>query len=294
MGMRVIKLLLGIVSVAVGLGFIAGGAVAIQGFGTDGEVDLSSPTLEASKDARALVMDVANVDAGFPGSDQLGETTIGVQSKNFSSMFIGLASTANVDEYLSGVPYDVIRYENSRWETTSVPGTGEPSPPLDETFWTRRSTGTSPTVEFRKAPGPSTTFVVMNADTKPGIATAVRIGYRSSLIFPLALAAIVVGLVLIIIPILLAYLGRRRRAKQGRVSPAGSMPQSPVVATPAPADRTEQVSPQPATQGDESPPPPPPKDAGGEMTDPPEATDAKTPGTSDLDDWFRNDDKGAN
>lgn len=232
--MRVLKTIVGVLSVLIGLGCVAGGTLAILAFGPEGRLELLSPELTSGKDARALIMDVENVDAGFSGSESLGETTIGVESKSFNAMFIGLGATSRVDEYLSGVAYDVVRYEDDRWVTSVVPGSAKPTPPKDETFWTRRSVGTSPTVVFREASGPSTTFVVMNADGSPGVSATITVGYRSSLIFPMAVTAIVIGALLIVLPLILGYRGRRKRkrANAQRKAPSGTMPTAPT-ATPS-------------------------------------------------------------
>jgi hypothetical protein len=236
-----------------------------------------STGLESDPDAYALVLDVANVDAGFPGSESLGETTIGARSQKQESLFIGLAATPKVDEYLSGVAYDVIRHEGSLWETATVPGTKKPEFPKDEKFWTRRSTGSAPNIDFKQAPGKSTTFVIMNTDASKAVSAKVLIGYESSLIFPLALAAIGVGAVLILIPLILGYLGKRKRAKKRasvRIQPTVNMPQGSAAATQVAASGPV---PEPAARPATPPPPQAPGVDQGQDDKP----------LNELDKWFR-------
>ena len=131
--MRAVKLLLALLLFALGAGLIAVGIGGIQTFGSEGRLNLESPVLESGSQSHALVIDVADVDTGLPYSDKLGETTIGARSTDQGSLFVGLAATPDLDEYLRGVPYDVVRNEGVGWELSTVPGTQKPDPPPPST-----------------------------------------------------------------------------------------------------------------------------------------------------------------
>jgi hypothetical protein len=236
------KLVGAIVSIVVGVALLVVGSLGVQTFGTAGTLVLESPKLQSAPEAYALLTDVVRVDTGLPFSDALGETTIGASSENQEALFIGLAVTAQLEEYLLGVPYDVVRDDGGQWETLSVPGIEKPKDPLKQNVWIRRSKGPSPELSFTAASGGVTTFVVMNSDVDSGVVAKLSIGYKSTTVFPLSIAAIVIGLVLIAFGFWLGFQSRRRRRRK-LTTPAAAMPKphippvpSPYVVPPAPAE----------------------------------------------------------
>lgn len=232
--MRAVRVVLALLILASGIGLVGLGVVAIQTFGSEGRLKLDSSPLESERDSYALVIDVANVDTGIPWGDKLGETTIGARSVNQTSLFVGLAATADLDEYLREVPYDVVRIEGADWELSTVPGTGKPAPPRAERFWTTRGNGTAPTIPFERAAGGKTTFATMNSDGGSGVAAAITVGYRSSIIFPLSVAAVVLGIAMILFSVFLAF---RRPKKPGRAvrDPQPASTPGPSSGKPAPS-----------------------------------------------------------
>lgn len=173
-----------------------GGLVAAT-FGPSGSLETTSTPLATSRDGYALVADVDEVTAGFPGSSLLGTPTLGADSVGSERLFIGLGGRPDVDEYLSGVAFQAVRQDGSTWQSLAIPGSRQPDAPTDEQFWIRRATGNAPTVPFTTT-NSGTTFVVMRDDGTPEVEARIVVGYSSSYVFPGAVAALVIGLALLI------------------------------------------------------------------------------------------------
>jgi len=189
-----LKPIVGLISMIVGLLLLLLGVLGVVTFGTNGTLQATSSSLKTEKDAYALVADVLGISTGLPGSSALGQTTVGAKSTNSERLFIGVGPRDAVDEYLFGVPFDAVRQDGSRWQTQSVPGTEKPADPLKQDFWTRRSTGNAPTIDFATTSSGAATFAIMNADGTPDVQAQMTIGFTSKLAFPLSIAAIVLGL----------------------------------------------------------------------------------------------------
>lgn len=226
--MRAVKLILALLCLVGGAGLAVVGIAGIQTFGSEGRLYLESPVLESGRDSYALVIDVADVETGLPWSDSLGETTVGARSGNQDSLFAGLAPTPDLDEYLRGISYDVVRNEGAGWQLSPVPGTKKPDPPGAERFWTRRGAGAEPTIPFKQAPGGKTTFVVMGAEGESGIVASMTVGYRSSVVYPLSLGAIGLGAVLILLAVFLVFRSRRKPQRPLRHEQPPSGPIVPI------------------------------------------------------------------
>lgn len=228
---------------------LAGGALAVLGgisvatFGSSGSLEAVSTPLETSPQGHALVADIVGVSTGFPGSTMLGTTTIGAQAEGGQPLFVGVGSRALVDKYLFGVPYQAVRQDGSAWETLSVPGTKQPPPPGKQKLWASQSTGVHPSLEFRPPGAGSSSFVVMNADGSPGVDARITVGYVSKWVFPLSIAALVVGILLAFEGVYLLWRSRRPRTSAGSESgppPPVSRAQAAPVVPAVPAAKPEQ------------------------------------------------------
>lgn len=133
-------------------------------------------------------------------------------------LFMGIAATSAVDEYLSGVAHREITDWSSDLaaivdvEYTTLQGTAPPGPPGNEDFWEASVEGTERlTLDWTVEPGEWTT-VIMNADASPGVTAELAFGAAPSAnIDAIAWTSLAVGLILLIGGGLLLYLGLRRR-----------------------------------------------------------------------------------
>ncbi|MFN8126263.1 MAG: hypothetical protein U0R64_07135 [Candidatus Nanopelagicales bacterium] len=191
------KRIVGAVLLILGILLAAGGGLCIAAFGPSGNLTVRSTPLQTAPDGYALVADVVAVNAGFPGSSLLGTPTLGADSTGPDRLFVGIGSRTQVNEYLNGVAFEAVRQDGSQWQSFSVPGGKKPAPPADQDLWIRRATGNAPTVDFSGS-STGTTFVVMNDDAGPDVKAQIVIGYTSRWIFPLSVAAIVIGIFLVV------------------------------------------------------------------------------------------------
>ncbi len=264
------KALLGIILLIAGALLAVGGALTAVAFGPSGTLQSASTPLKTDPDGYALVADVVAVSAGFPGSALLGTPTLGADSTGTERLFVGIGSRADVDEYLAGASFEAVRQDGSAWQSLSIPGVKKPGVPTDESFWIRRATGNEPTVDFATSNG-NATFVIMRADGTPDVRAQILIGYTSRWVFPLALAALVIGVLLAIEGIVLLVRSRRggRPAAGGDADARESGDEAAHTQQPAATESTSEPTEQsdPADTTTVLPATDPPADSGDKMPD---------------------------
>jgi hypothetical protein len=99
-----------------------------------------------------------------------------VASATAGEVFLGVAPVDAVNAYLDGTPYTVAVSQAGEWPTISVPGTGSPAPPQEQTLWTASQTGVAPRVPADSLNG--LTLVLMRADGSPAPEASLRLEYR--------------------------------------------------------------------------------------------------------------------
>jgi len=208
-----------VVSALVGVALTIVGIMGLTTFGSEGRLDLSSPALQTTEDGSALVIDVVAAETGVPFTELIGQTSIGAVSENGQRLFVGLSETGEVNKYLEGVEFTVVQLDGETWTTATVPGLRSPKPPLKQKFWDRRASGMSPSVEM-PADRQATTFLVMQADGNPGVDASITVAYSSAWIFPLSIAAVVIGLALLALAAFLGYQYSRSRPQPQEVATA--------------------------------------------------------------------------
>lgn len=99
-----------------------------------------------------------------------------------NALFLGIAPTSVVDEYLSGAAHDEITDWNAdraainEVEYATHQGTAPPGPPGSEGFWVTSVAGTGQqTLDWTIESG-DWTAVIMNADASPGVTAELTIG----------------------------------------------------------------------------------------------------------------------
>ena len=143
-------------------------------------------------------------------------------SKLPAPVFIGVAPTARVSKYLSGVARDRItsidltagsvRYDHVNGKTV-------PAPPEEESFWVAKVAGTgSQTLEWALREG-DWAVVIMNGDASAPVAADVRLGARFGIIHPLIVGLTAAGAVLLALGAALMVFGSRPWRKALRTSP---------------------------------------------------------------------------
>jgi hypothetical protein len=136
-------------------------------------------------------------------------------------IFLGVASTAQVSKYLSGVPRDRITgidLAGGSVQYESVSGGARPSIPEEQPFWLAEVSGTgSRTLEWTLREG-DWAVVIMNGDASAPVAADVRLGARFGIMFPLMAGLLGGGVALLAVGATLIVVGRRGRSGPGRRS----------------------------------------------------------------------------
>ena len=139
-----------------------------------------------------------------------------VQGTAADALFLGVASTVDVDAYLAGVAHHEVTdidFDGSTITAVdyrSVTGTAAPAPPVDQTFWEVSVTGTTEqTLDWGLESG-NWTVVVMNADGSSGVDAQLALGAKVSNIVPISLIGLGFGALSLLVGLWLIYRGFSR------------------------------------------------------------------------------------
>ncbi|MET1087350.1 MAG: DUF4389 domain-containing protein [Arthrobacter sp.] len=238
----VIMLILGILISLVGLGAVAGGAVALAVGSAQGDGYLTAGSARLSVGSNALTSPRLEAMGGdVPGRMPFDVGTLRLRVSSVDpgkDIFVGVAAQADVDQYLSGVHHsELVDVEQApfRAEYRDIAGTAAPAPPAAQTFWQASASGAGEQELTWSLAAGNWSIVVMNADASPGINVQVQPGFRSDLIRPAGTGVLVGGIVALVvgIPLLIfgaVGLGRRTAPPSQGPSygpPSGSGPVSP-------------------------------------------------------------------
>lgn len=217
---RGLKLGFGITMVVIGLLATIGGVAVMVLVGPDGT--FSMPDRQAQGDGHALVFDALAIRGDLPTSGDLA-TTLDLTVHGVSQdVFVGIGPTPMVRNYLDDAAIDKVVQVN--WpggvRTETVPGTGTPQPPAEQTFWSAHDSGRDAQVRWTVAGG-DWTIVVMNADANAGVDVTGSLTISLPILGPAGVLTLVFGIALLIGGIVLTISGAKtpRAAKQGAVMP---------------------------------------------------------------------------
>ena len=148
----------------------------------------------------------------------LGEVTVRAHTTDGGELFVGVAPTADVATYLSGVQHATLTgFEDA--DGTSVPvlretaGTSPEVLPGDTGIWAASATGAGEQRLTWEPEAGDWTVVVMNADGDDGVTADLAVGATAPVLGPLTVGLLVAGGLLLVASIaivLVAVHGRRR------------------------------------------------------------------------------------
>jgi len=203
---RIIALAAGPVLLLISLALIAGGAIlvwadteqALAGY-------LTTTTATYSTRGYALASDAITRHSADRFVDKV---RIRITSSDPSRpLFAGIAATADVERYLSGIGYTTV----DGHDVADHPGTGVPAPPAAALPWAVRAQGTGTLTLTWDVRDGDWTVVVMNADASPGLSVRAEAGISAMALPWLAGEMLGVGLltgvaavVLIVVPVRMA------------------------------------------------------------------------------------------
>jgi hypothetical protein len=220
-GGRIAMLVAGGLVTLLALALLAGGAIVLAFDQTerDSAGFFSTGSESFATDGYAIVSE--DLDVGTDGPDwlfdegRLATVRIRGESESDRDLFIGIAPTAQVRDYLAGTRYASVRdLELDPFRVTYQPssGTSSPGEPGDETFWSASAEGSgSQSLEWDVAKG-NWSVVVMNADASAGVDADLTLGAKVRFIFWVGVGLLIAGGFVLIAGAALLYLSVRRPA----------------------------------------------------------------------------------
>src|SRR5688572_2274730 len=216
-GGRIAALIAAGVAALLAVGFIAAGALLLWG---DSEKDdqgyLSTGKERYAASTYALASDNLDIDLDGAGwimdRDDLGNVRLEVQPSAGKPVFVGIARTSDVDDYLRGTSHTSVTdvdYSPFHASYRDHAGDRRPALPADQGFWaaSAQRSGTQ-TVAWDVEDG-DWSIVVINADGSRVVDTDVRAGADFAFLGTLAWVSLGGALVLLIVAGTLVYLGVR-------------------------------------------------------------------------------------
>lgn len=169
------------------------------------------------------------------------------------NVFVGIARTADVEDYLAGAAYsEVTDIDDHTAEYRQVPGGelagGSVGSPLDQDFWVARADGAGEQELTWNARGGRWSVVVMNADGSSDVAADIEVGARSDAVTPIAVTLIVLGGIGVLVNIGLIVFGVR-----GRRSPGTPWTAQPPLGSPLPPPVPDLTPAEPSTVDERHP-----------------------------------------
>jgi len=202
------RLLLGVIGlagilVALPLLLTGGSLFWVDTAFTDADGFINSSKMEIEVDGFALVAGPAEIEdlPNLPDSPiELGEiATLRIQAENLDAdggLFIGIAPTEILADYLGGVPYAVVDdvYEDEMFLSYRMSTSdGDLLPPGDQGFWTVSISGIGiQELEWELEEG-NVSFVIMNQDASDGLAIKAVAGVRVPAIRPVSVGLLIGG-----------------------------------------------------------------------------------------------------
>jgi hypothetical protein len=217
-GSRIALIVTGSIASLLATALVAGGALALWGDsqkGSDGYLTTDTHRFEAS--GRALATENLDVDLGdadwLAETDDLGKVKVTAESRDGKPVFVGIARTSDVEDYLAGVPYstvDDIEASPFSADYTRHSGQRHPVSPEHAGIWAASSYGNgSRSFEWKVDDG-DYSVVVMNADGSLGVDADIKAGADVPFLDELGWSAIGSGAFALVIGIGLISLAVRR------------------------------------------------------------------------------------
>jgi hypothetical protein len=214
-GGRIAALVASGVVTLMSLGFLATGGLLLWADSEKEQGYLSTDSERFSTDTRALVTE--NLDLDFDGpeslveSDVYGKVRVKAESNDGKPVFVGIARTSDISDYLRGSSHDVITdidYSPFRVDYSTQPGDGRPGRPSAQRFWEATAADGELTWDVEDG---DWSVVVMNADGSPGVDADVSAGARLGFLDEAGSISLGTGLVLLAIAGGLLIVGVRPR-----------------------------------------------------------------------------------
>ena len=229
---RIALILTGAVTALIATALVLGGSLALYGeIEKDDDGYLTTDTHRFSGDTRALATGNLDVDLGegdwIVRPDDLGKIRLDAESRDGKELFVGIASTSDVERYLSGVPHTTVDdveagpFESFDPDYTRHPGNGRPASPEHADIWVASNQGSGrQTVDWEVEDG-DWSVVVMNADGSLGVDADISAGADVPFLNELGWTALGSGSFALAFGVVLIVLGARRPNRPSGTAPVG-------------------------------------------------------------------------
>jgi hypothetical protein len=206
---RIILLVFGIIVVLISFGLLLGGGVILvfDSSFRDAEGFYTTDMIPVVADSSAVITRPADFQIDPVGFWRQGNlVTLRVKAVNSDSarpIFIGVARTADLDRYLSGVSYDEFTGftpRSSRIDLMHVSGNALPAAPASQSFWVASDSGTGERQLLWNVTSGSYSLVLMNVDGSAPVDADVSLGARvPGLVHNVGLGLLIAGIIVLII-----------------------------------------------------------------------------------------------
>jgi hypothetical protein len=209
------------------IGLLAIGGLAFVGDSQkDSDGYLSTDTHQFESGTRALA--TQNLDIDLDGAEwimdtkDLGKVRLQVESRDQKPVFVGIARTSDVEDYLAGVSHSTLTdlsAEPFDAEYDHHAGDRRPVAPADSHIWVASENGSGKQTLNWKIDDGDYSVVVMNADGSAGVDADVSTGAKLPFLDDIGFAAVGSGSFVLLIGIALLVMGLRRPS-----NPTGTAP----------------------------------------------------------------------
>jgi hypothetical protein len=226
-GRRIALVVTGALASLFAAGLLSIGGLALWGDSQkDSDGYLSTDTHQFEAGTRALATENLDIDLDGAGwimdTDDLGKVRLQVESRDDKPVFVGIARTSDVEDYLAGVSHSTLtEVDTSPFEADYADHAGNRRPvaPADSNIWVASEHGSGKqTLNWRIDDG-DYSVVVMNADGSAGVDTDVSTGAKVPFLDELGWTAIGSGSFVLIMGVALLVMGIRRPG-----NPSGTAP----------------------------------------------------------------------
>jgi len=226
-GSRIALVVTGSLASLFALGLLAIGTLAFVGESQkDSDGYLSTNTHQFEGGTRALATENLDVDldAGdlVLDTEDLGKVRLEVESRNDKPVFVGIARTSDVDNYLAGVSHTTVTdIDTSPFDADYDDHAGDRRPvaPADSHIWAASEQGSGKQTLHWEVEDGDYSVVVMNADGSPGVDADVSTGADVPFLDEIGWSALASGGFVLVFGIALLVMGIRRPGNPTATAP---------------------------------------------------------------------------
>ena len=226
-GRRIALVVAGSLASLVAAGLLAIGGLALWGDSqkdSDGYISTDTHRFEAG--TRALATENLDVDLGdadwIAQSNDLGKVRVQIESRGDKPVFVGIAPTSDVEDYLAGVSHSTLTDVSTspfKAEYDDHAGDRRPVAPADSRIWAASEHGSGKQTLNWEIEDGDWSVVVMNADGSAGVDADVSTGAEVPFLSALGWTAVGSGGFVLIVGVGLLIMAIRRPS-----NPSGTAP----------------------------------------------------------------------